>query len=184
MAAVGALALLYVLLQAAAKPEGGVYSRFAEGPLAKLESVAEPPPQPAQPLIGDNGSAITLAELRGGVVVVNLWATWCAPCIEEMPTLAALQRRFEGQDLHVVAVSIDSDADAAKARTMLADLTEGALAFRRDPSRAIAFALRAGGLPTTVIYGRDGAEIARLAGGADWSSPQAIGLIEAALAET
>ncbi|MDX2236759.1 MAG: TlpA disulfide reductase family protein [Hyphomonadaceae bacterium] len=183
MAALGACALVYVLFAAASKPDAAGYGRFARGAMADLQALAEPPAQPAMALIGADGAQTTLAAHRGQVVVLNLWATWCAPCIEEMPTLAALQRQMGDRGVAVVAVSIDADSDAAKAQTMLADLGDGALAYYRDPTRAIAFAARAPGLPTTVIYARDGREIARLAGGADWASPEAIALIEAALAD-
>ena len=183
MLALGACAVLYVLFAAASKPEGGAYARFATGGLAKLQALETPPPQPPQPLIDADGQPATLADFRGQVVVLNLWATWCAPCVIEMPTLAALQRRYGEQGLRVVAVSIDADADAAKAQRMLADLSEGTLTYYHDPSRAMAFAARAGGLPTTVLYDRRGQEIARLAGGADWSGTEAAALIEAALAE-
>ncbi len=183
MAAFGVLALLYVLFAASSKPvaEGG--AAFAKGEMEKLVVLAEPPPQPTAPLMDAGGAQTTLAAWRGKVVLVNLWATWCAPCVEEMPTLAALETRFAGRDFAVVPVSIDETAKADEAAATLARLGEGALPFLIDPSRAIAFSVQAPGLPTSILYDRRGQEIARLAGSADWSGADAAVLIEAALAE-
>jgi thiol-disulfide isomerase/thioredoxin len=116
------------------------------------------------------------------VTLVNLWAIWCALCITEMPTIGALARQYEGR-LNVVAVSVDGVAKEADARAQLAQLTDGSLDFYIEPSRGVLFSMRAAGMPVTVLYGRDGRELARLVGGADWASPEAMALIDAALAE-
>jgi thiol-disulfide isomerase/thioredoxin len=123
-----------------------------------------------------------MAAFEGEIVVLNLWATWCAPCMEEMPTLGELQRRYEGR-LRVVPVSVDTLAQAEAAETALAQLSGGALPFLIEPSRGILFSARASGMPATIIYDRRGRELARLAGGADWASPEAFALMDAALAE-
>ena len=139
---------------------------------------------PAEPVRDAAGREASLGELAGGeVMLVNLWATWCAPCMEEMPTLGALRRRFAGAGLKLIAVSVDSAADEAKARSELARLSGGSLEFFIEPSRAILFSARAAGMPVTLLYNREGNEIARLVGGADWASEEAAALIEAALAE-
>ncbi|MET0182178.1 MAG: TlpA disulfide reductase family protein, partial [Caulobacterales bacterium] len=140
------------------------------------------PAQPQTLLRDAAGASTTLAAYRGKVVLVNLWATWCAPCVTEMPTLGALARRFEGRDFVVVPVSIDEVAKIPDAAAMLTRLSGGSLAFLNDPSRAIAFETRAAGLPTSILYDRNGVEIARLAGDADWGSDEAAAMIEAALA--
>lgn len=149
------------------------------GRLAVLEA---PPPMPARALHDAAGGETNLQAFAGEFLVVNLWATWCAPCMEEMPTLAALQRRFEGR-LHVVPISVDSAADLEKARRELARLSGGRLPFLIDVSRGVLFDAQAPGMPVTILYARDGRELARLAGGADWDSEEAHALIEAALAE-
>ncbi|GAM98380.1 thiol:disulfide oxidoreductase TlpA [alpha proteobacterium U9-1i] len=182
--AVGAVAVLYVLFAASSKPEqGGLYSAYARGGLGNLVVLEEVPPMPAETLRDAEGNATTLASLsEGQVTLVNLWATWCAPCITEMPTIGALARQYEGR-LNVIAVSVDSEAKEADARSQLAQLSEGSLAFYIEPSRGVLFSMRAAGMPVTVLYGRDGRERARLVGGADWASPEAMALIDAALAE-
>ena len=182
VAAVGILAFLYVVFSAASKPDASDLASFRRGAMAKLEIAAEPPPQPARALQDASGQPTALAAYRGQVVLVNFWATWCAPCVAEMPTLAALQRRFAGRKFRVVPVSIDEVAAIPRAKTMLARLGGGVLGFTVDPSRGSAFDARAGGVPTSILYDRRGDEIARLTGEADWSGPEAAALIEAALA--
>ncbi len=182
--AVGVLALLaYGLFLLASKPEREGYARFARGPLRTLTVSAAPAPQTTHEFIDAAGRARTLAAFRGEVVLLNVWATWCGPCRMEMPTLAALQRRFGARGLRVVAVSIDRPAERDAAQALLAELGGGALDFYIDPLSSLAFAVRAPGLPTTILFGRDGRELARLAGGADWASPEAAALVEAALGE-
>ncbi len=184
MLAAGAVAVLYVLFAASSKPEqSGGYAQYAQGHLANLAVLPDAPPMPVETLRDSQGVATTLPALAAGqVTLVNLWATWCAPCLTEMPTIAALARSYEGR-LNVVAISVDSEAKEPDARAQLNQLTDGALAFYLEPTRGVLFSSRAAGMPVTILYGRDGVERARLIGGADWSSPEAAALIDAALAE-
>jgi thiol-disulfide isomerase/thioredoxin len=183
MLAAGTIAVLYVLFAAASKPEpGSGLARFAAGEMARLTLLEDPPPMPARALRDAGGAETNLHAFAGELLVVNLWATWCAPCVEEMPTLAALQRRFEGR-LQVIPVSVDSAADLEKAQRELARLSGGRLPFLIDISRGVLFDTRAPGMPLTILYAPDGRELARLAGGADWASEDAAALMEAALAE-
>lgn len=151
--------------------------------MSRLVVLDDPPPMPSETLTDGRGGETTLREIgEGEVMLVNLWATWCAPCIDEMPTLGALQRRFEGR-LRVIPVSVDAVADHGEAQAELARLSEYALPFYADPSRAILFSAQASsGMPVTILYDREGRELARFTGGADWSGPDAAALIEAALA--
>ena len=178
--AVGAAAVLYVMVASSIKPVGGQgLERFARGGMEKL-SVPEEPGRIPRVLIEDEaGRAVRLADLPGDVVVVNLWATWCAPCVAEMPTLAALQRAYP--QISVTPVSIAPDGKLPEARAFIGRHVP--LAFHHDPTFAIAFAMKAGGMPTTVIYDAAGRERARLLGAAEWDSPEARGLFEALLAE-
>lgn len=181
MLALGLAAVLYVLFAASSKPERGQgVTRFARGEMQQLAVLPDPPPLPRRTLRDAEGAETSLAAFTGEVMVVNLWATWCAPCMDEMPTLGELQRRFEGR-LRVVPVSVDSEADREKARAELARLSGGSLPFLIDISRGVLFDVQAAGMPTTIIYDRDGGEVARLAGGADWASGEAVALMEAVL---
>lgn len=183
MLGLGLVALLYVVFAASSKPEqrDGLM-RFARGELAQLAVLEAPPPLPGRPLRDAADAETNLPAFAGEVLVVNLWATWCAPCVEEMPTLAALQRRFEGR-LRVVTVSVDGVGQRDRAIAQLAQLSDGDLPFLIDPTRGVLFDLGAPGMPLTVIYNRQGEEVARLAGGADWDSEDAVALLEAVLAE-
>lgn len=182
MLAAGAIAVLYVLFAASSKPETSTgVSRFARGEMTRLFVMDGAPALSSRTLRDAQGAETNLTAYQGEVIVVNLWATWCAPCMAEMPTLGALQRRFEGR-LRVIPVSVDSEADREKAERELARLSENSLPFLIDISRGVLFDLQAPGMPVTIIYDRNGAEIARLAGGADWDSPEAVALLEAVLA--
>ncbi len=183
MLGLGTVAVLYVLFAGASKPEptSGL-SRFATGELAHLTVLEAPPPLPTRTIQDANGAATTLSANTGEVLVVNLWATWCAPCMEEMPTLGALQRRFEGR-IRVIPVSADSEAKRAEAQSELARLTNGTLPFYIDITRGVLFDAQAPGMPVTIIYDRSGHEVARLAGGADWGGEDAAHLIDAVLAD-
>lgn len=180
----GVLVFVYVLFAATSKPQDAGLSAYATGAMRSLSVNSEAGPQTARGFQDEAGVNYTLADFRGKVLVVNFWATNCAPCLVEMPTLGAMARRFEGQDVAVVAISLDNASDTDKARRMLLDLSQGALRFFIDPTRGVALDSRAGGMPTTVVFDRDGVERARLTGEADWSSDEATGLIEAILAET
>jgi thiol-disulfide isomerase/thioredoxin len=179
---IGVAAVLYVIGSAVIQPAGRAdLKALAHGEMAKLQIAAGAPP-PATPFLDAQGRTVHLAELRAPVVLVNLWATWCAPCVREMPTLARLQAAYPGH-LLVIPVSMDKAEDREKARAFIAD--HPPLAFYQDPRYALAFALSppAEGFPTTVIYDRAGRERARLSGAADWNGPDARAIVEALLTE-
>ncbi|MFL5259368.1 MAG: TlpA disulfide reductase family protein [Hyphomicrobiales bacterium] len=129
-----------------------------------------------------SGKQRSLSEWRGRVVLVNLWATWCAPCRKEMPSLAELERQLGSKDFEVVAISLDRKG-AEAAAPFLKDTGAAGLALYLDATAASLDQLRAIGLPASVLVDRQGNEIGRMLGPADWSSPEAIALVKAALAE-
>lgn len=184
VAILGVAAALYVIAGQIIKPHGAPdLKALARGDVAKLQVVADGPPPPDTPILDDQGRTIHLADLKARVVVVNLWATWCAPCVREMPTLAALQAAYPGRVL-VAPISMDKAEDREKARAFIAE--HRPLPFYQDMSLALPFALRpaAEGFPTTVIYDGKGRERARLAGPADWNGPNARAVIEALLGKS
>lgn len=182
MLAAGVIALLYVLFAASSKPEANLgLMQYAQGDMRRLQIMEAPPPMPTRSLTDAQGAETNLQAYEGEVIVLNLWATWCAPCVEEMPTLGALQRHF-GDRLKVIPISVDSEADRANAVRQLGELSDNSLPFLMDMTRGVLFDAQAAGMPVTIIYDRDGQERARLAGGADWASPEAIALLEAVLA--
>lgn len=176
---IGAAAVLYVIGAASFKPKAQAdLSDLRTGALEKLVVAKTPTPAPGVTFTDAGGKSLTLADFKGQVVVMNLWASWCAPCKEEMPTLARLQGAYAVQPVKVVAISVDRDEDLNLAQAMIA--ANPPLTLYRDPGYRMAFSLqpRAEGFPTTVIFDREGRERARLSGGADWSSPQARELVE------
>jgi thiol-disulfide isomerase/thioredoxin len=127
------------------------------------------------------GNPVALADFRGQVVVLNLWATWCGPCRHEMPSLDRLQARLGGEGLEVVALSIDR-GELAQIETFYDEVGIQQLKIYRDPKAAVSRALGAFGLPTTVVFDQEGREVGRLLGPAEWDSAEAIALLEALIA--
>jgi thiol-disulfide isomerase/thioredoxin len=159
------------------------YERFAKGGLVKLVIDPKAPAQPVTEFLDGDNKPVALQAFKGKVLIVNLWATWCAPCIKEMPTLAALQTAYADKGLVVAPISVDRLDDRASAKADLVKLGGGKLTFYGDHTYRIAYDLKAEGFPTTIVYGRDGRELGRVAGEADWNSPEAHALVEAALGE-
>lgn len=133
-------------------------------------------PAPEATLVGRQGTEVGLADFRGRVVLVNFWATWCAPCLREMPSLERLQARLGGEAFTVIAASQDFDG-WAKIAPFLDRHGLDRLPVYHDPKARLAQALEVRGLPTSVLVGRDGREIGRLTGPAEWDSPEAVALV-------
>jgi len=123
----------------------------------------------------------TLGEWQGKVVLVNLWATWCAPCKLEMPSLDRLQAKLGGADFAVLPISLDRTGPD-KPRQFLAASGLKNLDLFLDRGNSLMQTLRVPGLPLSVLIDRQGREIARLAGPAEWDSPEAETIIRAAIA--
>ncbi len=127
-----------------------------------------------------SGARLELSHWKGKVVLLNLWATWCAPCRKEMPELAKLQQEMGSPDFEVVALSEDlKGADASAA--FLKDAKADALALYVDPKATALEAVQSVGLPTTLLINRDGKEVGRLLGPAQWNSDQSKALIKSVL---
>jgi len=156
----------------------------ATGAMAAFETVT-PASLAALPFDGRGEDATTIAALEGRTVLLNLWATWCAPCRAEMPHLAALQRERGGPDFSVVAVSIDN-RDANRPETFLEETGATNLDYHREPTMRLFNSLKEAGLaigmPTTLLIAPDGCAAGVLHGAADWSGPDALHLVDAALA--
>ncbi|HTH27035.1 MAG TPA: TlpA disulfide reductase family protein [Sphingobium sp.] len=129
---------------------------------------------------GADNKDVSLADFRGRPMLVNLWATWCGPCVAEMPTLDTVAARYGKAGLAVLAVSQDM-GDAAEVAAFFAKRKLPNLTLYRDPENQLGFHYATGLLPTTVLYNRQGREVARVAGAMDWSGKQAEALIDEAL---
>ena len=158
-----------VLLLASVLGPAGI--RAAEPDNIKLgEFIPAASPQPAPEISFTDmaGNPATLADFQGKVVLVNLWATWCQPCLKEMPSLLALQTRL-GPALTVLAISEDH-AGASVVQPFIAQHDLGRLKIYLDPKGTIVHAFEARGLPTSLLIDADGKVLGRVEGGADWDS--------------
>jgi thiol-disulfide isomerase/thioredoxin len=116
------------------------------------------------------GNPKRFADYAGKVLVVNLWATWCAPCIKEMPSLARLARALPADRFQVLAISLDRAGPKA-VQEFWTKLNVQGLEPMIDPTTKLGFALKAQGMPTTLILNPQGQEVARVAGALEWDSP-------------
>jgi thiol-disulfide isomerase/thioredoxin len=155
---------------------------LAKGELAALQVPSEPRRAEQLTFERDDGGKLTLADFKGRPILLNLWATWCAPCRVEMPTLDRLQAAKGGPGFEVVAVNVDTarlekrgaflDSVGAKTLVRYADPSGDAFETMRKAGRAL-------GLPVTLVIDKDGCEIAAVEGGAKWDSAEAQALVEA-----
>lgn len=189
--ALGVAGVLYITGGAFFKP--GMEYREARGPagvsgtfVSRAEAATAPSlhvippllpsgrgePAPAAAFVDGAGKAVRLSDFKGQVVVLNLWATWCAPCIKEMPTLAALQASMAGKPVKVVALSVDRASASPRAKAFIAQ--NAPLAFYQDPQFAFPSALKPPvmGFPTTLIYDKRGRARATVASDVDWAGDQ------------
>lgn len=190
VALLGALAFIYSLERPSANRDGGsavsavdpdwLKARL-DGPMKKLVVRAAPAPLPDATLIDADGKPVDLAAWKGKWVVLNLWATWCAPCRKEMPALDALNRAYDARGLSVVTIATGPNPVPA-IRAFFAETGVTSLPIVRDPDQSFARALGVFGLPTTLLLDPEGREVARMQGEADWAGAEAHRLAEALLA--
>ena len=172
MVAIGVLGFLGVNMRSCTQPPTGLEA-YARGSLQRLTSLDAPPVQPALTFRDAEGAEMRLEDFRGRKVLLNVWATWCAPCVVELPTLEAVAR--ERDDIEVVTISLDrrpEDAAEFLAREGF-DLPEW-----WDASFSLPGKLAAPGLPITILYNEGGREVGRLAGEANWTSLEADALLD------
>jgi thiol-disulfide isomerase/thioredoxin len=157
---------------------------LVHGEVAALMMAERPLRLPNLTMRDEAGAERHLADWRGRTVLLNLWATWCVPCRQEMPALDALQAKLGGPAFEVVAINIDT-RDSEKPRAWFKEVGIKQLAYYADPSAKVFQELKAAGkalgMPTTVLIDPAGCEIATLAGPAEWASEDALRVVSAAL---
>jgi thiol-disulfide isomerase/thioredoxin len=180
--AAGTVAAVALLRKPAVLPEVHMPLTAPETEGVKLQSLdalkRTDPPAPPPPIEFTDGSGKvhTLADFAGKGVVLNLWATWCLPCVAELPALAALSRRMA--DGGVVVIPLSSDRGGAPAvEKYMAEHGIIGLSVWLDPKSAAAHALGARGIPTTLIIDREGRERGRVEGAVDWASDASVATI-------
>ena len=184
--AAGVLALVAVAIASAIysggnRPSGAPTSRSDQAAATALPQtfVMHETPQPLPEINFEDGSgeALTLASFKGRTVLLNVWATWCVPCREEMPTLDALEAALGGPGFEVVALSVDR-AGPEVVRRFYTEIGIQHLNLYIDVSMKASFNLAAVGLPTTLLIDADGRELGRLVGPAEWDTPEMIAFLK------
>lgn len=130
--------------------------------------------------ISEDGSRGDLEDLRGKVILLNIWATWCPPCREEMPTLDAVQAELGGESFQVVALSVDR-AGTRVVRSFYDDFGISNLEVIVDKTMLSMTALQADGLPTTILIDRQGRELGRLVGPTKWDDPNMVSFLRSSI---
>lgn len=143
----------------------------APEPAGTLDMSKRGKPMPSTRFAAPDGSTVTLAAFKGKPLLVNLWATWCGPCVAEMPTLDRLAVR-EAQRLQVLVISQDTQGREAVG-PWWAHRSFRMLQPYLDPKADLGFEMASGMLPTTVLYDAEGKEVWRIVGGMDWDGPRA-----------
>jgi thiol-disulfide isomerase/thioredoxin len=190
----GILMMVLVLCLAAAgltayrvlqQPDAALVSAAAAGapaaPLGQFIPADPPRPAPEVSFDAEAGGIVRLADFRGRVVLLNLWATWCEPCIREMPALDRLQERLGGNDFAVVLVSQDRGG-AHLVDPFFAKLGLANLKTYLDPKSTVGHSFGVAGLPSSFLIDRDGTLLGSVEGAADWDGAAFVALIRGFLA--
>jgi len=177
-------ALLYVALGLgaipvhAATPDRAALLALRQGEMRKLAILKTPRSLPDVPVLDMQNKTRSLGEFKGKFVVLNFWATWCAPCRAEMPALDALQKKLDNTKIQVVLVAAGRNPPPA-IRKFFNEAGITALKTLRDPRQQLSGPTGVFGLPTTLILNPEGKEIARMQGDANWSGPAAVAFLTA-----
>ncbi len=174
------LAVLYTALcltANAAVADTARLEAMREGTMKKL-LFSEPEPVSEVTFTHAEGGEFRLTDFQGKHVLVNFWATWCAPCRKEMPMLSELQTEFGGDSFEVVTIATGRN-DLNGIKKFLAEIEVDNLPLYLDPKQALARDMAVLGLPITVVLDPEGREIARMRGDAEWNSESAKAIIRA-----
>jgi len=175
MLTVGVVAVFLVVVQSCSQPKTGL-ELFAKDSLKKLTALESPPPQPTMVFKLPDGTEMRLSDYKGKVILVNIWATWCAPCIAEMPMLDQLQAEKGNERFEVVTISLDRTAEEAEVWFRENNINH--LPLWHDSTYGVSGKLNLPGLPTSIFYNVQSREIVRIPGEVDWKSKEALALVD------
>lgn len=173
--------VLYAALAVTANADTAALNDLREGTMRKLQFHDAPRPVPQAVLLDATDGEHALSDYRGKYVLLNFWATWCAPCRKEMPSLDRLQASVGGADFAVVTVATGRNPVPA-IKKFFDEIEVSHLPILRDPRQTFARDMAVLGLPSTILIDRDGNEIARLIGDAEWDSASAKAIVSALIA--
>ncbi|VTZ26410.1 Thiol:disulfide interchange protein TlpA [Methylocella tundrae] len=166
-----------------ARARAAVLAPLAHGEVAAFSVSTQPRPLPELKFAAADGAPARLSDFKGKTTLLNLWATWCVPCRQEMPALDRLQGKLGSRDFTVVAVNIDT-AKLDRPKAFLNEIGVKNLSFYADNTADIFQTLKADGkalgLPTTILVDENGCDLGVMAGPAQWDSPDALALLSAA----
>ena len=157
-----------------------VLEEFKTGEMKKLILHESPKAVSEEVFYSPNNDPIMLQSLSGSLTLVNFWATWCAPCLDEMPSLSNLQKIKGSKDFNVVTIATMRNSPKS-VENFFNKMSIDNLTKYQDPKGKLARSLKIAGLPLTILLNKENKEVARLIGDADWSSPHALKLIEKAI---
>lgn len=173
-----------VLLAGAASSAMAALPRQGRAARLGMPEAFEPPrPLPEFGFTDEAGREHGVADFPGQTLVINLWATWCPPCVAEMPTLDRLQAQLGGERFEVVALSVDR-AGVGAVRRFFDEIGIRALRIFVDRSGKAARDLRIFGIPATLLIGPDGREMGRLVGPAEWDAPEMVAFFRTIIANS
>jgi thiol-disulfide isomerase/thioredoxin len=164
----------------AASTESSRGNPLASGEMGTFVFRKTPEPLPDFTFVDAGGKTRTIADWKGKVVLLNLWATWCAPCRKEMPALDRLQKELGSDKFEVVALSVDRQGAPASKKFLEETKVSNLKLYVESTSKSIGL-IKAPGLPTTLLIDSEGREVGRLAGPAEWDSADAKRLIQSIL---
>lgn len=147
---------------------GAAWALWSAEPVPPPLEAGSPAPEFSLPRLGD-GAPVSLRDLRGRVVLLNFWATWCKPCEDEMPAMESLYRALQGDGFELLAVSVDAGDDEVEAFRGRLGL---AFPILRDPDRRVATRYQSLRFPESFLIGPDGVVAARFIGPREWDAPE------------
>jgi thiol-disulfide isomerase/thioredoxin len=171
-ARVAALMILLVLGRVGSAAEG----EPGQSKLGEFVPAAAPEPAPAVSFADSDGNPVGLSDFSGKLVLVNLWATWCAPCLREMPSLERMHSRL-GEGIVIVAISEDRGGSKI-VEPFIAKLGLKSVKIYLDPKSAVGQAFHVEGLPTSLVIDREGRLLGRVEGAAEWDSPKILAILQ------
>ena len=177
LGSIGLALILVIAVFLLTRDHGGVALPPRHGDMAQFKAYVVPREVPAFDLLDANDRPISSASFTGKITLVNLWATWCAPCVKEMPALQALTQAESSDRFAVVTISQDHAGRAAVSK-FFGDHHLSNLPAYLDPSMKAANSFKIRGLPTTILLDAQGRELGQFEGAADWSGHDAVQLID------